>query len=181
MRANRYCVFLVFLSFLPRSAGAKDSKESIDLGAVKLSLGMAKDMVLQRFEGNSVRQEGDGDYWIVSQGTGSEKWLGSILFKRGKSVLIVKSWGSPGDRMAKDFMAQMTPPRTDCQFVLAQTPNKNSPIKLTVLTCDPRRLAFQLSEDQGIGLQACEVEILGDPESRLNDVKFWKFCKGPTP
>jgi hypothetical protein len=179
--ANRYWVFIALLLFLPIPSGARDSKESIDLGGVKVSLGMPKDSVLKQYESNSIRQEGDGDYWVVSQGTGGQTWLGSILFKHGKSALIVKSWGSPGNRMAKDFMGQMTPPRTDCQFVLAQTPNKNSTIKLTILTCDPRRLVFQISEDKAIGLRPCEVELLGDPENRLSDVRFWKYCQAAAP
>jgi hypothetical protein len=179
VKTTRHCVSLVSLLLIVMAASAGNSNESLDLGGVKLSLGMKKDIVLKQLGNKSVQQEAGGDYWVVSQGDGGKTWLGSIYFERDKATFIVKGWGSPGDRVAKDFMAQMTPPRTDCQFALVQTLSSESPVRLTSLICGPRRLLFQIAEDAKTGLHKCEVETLGEPENRLKDVGFWRYCGNP--
>jgi hypothetical protein len=178
LKTRPHLLFFAFLSLAASPACAGPHKESIKLGGVTLSIGMVKDKVLEQFIGYSVRQSGGNNSWVISTSTGESAWLGSVFFKHGKLTLVVKSWGSPGSRTAREFMAQAASPITKgCAIALVQTPKRGSSVKLTSVTCGDRRLVFQISDDPKAGLHHCEVETLGDTGNRLADADFWKPCQ----
>ena len=155
--------------------GISYAKERIDLSGVALSLGMARDDVVKELERFSLRKEGEGDYLAVYE-AGSSKWIGSVQFKHGKLGLVIKSWDQVDDKTMNAVLKGLMGKHSSCGFAVAAVPGPGSPLKLTSFTCPDRRVVMQVNTDEAHGVFPCNVEIIGDPGNRLEEVKFWKAC-----
>jgi hypothetical protein len=183
MKVSSTLVCVAVLAFVPAAAEQGDTQRTMALADVSLSLKAPQDAVLKELGARASLEESKSNEWLIySAGKpGARVWLGSVVFKKGKLAFAARSWGSPGNHPAKDFMKELGPGVSGCQFALVQTLDRHSPVRITSLICGSRELIFQVAKDEKQGLYDCEIETLGDPRGLLAKVDFWKPCHGPAP
>ena len=165
------------MTTLPSATLARGSHEGIDLQGVTLVLGMGRDAVLKGLAGFSVRRDGEEDYWNVYSTPESSKWIGSVFFKHGKLALVIKSWAQADDKTMNGVIRNMMAGHKSCGFTIAEVPSPGSPLRLTTLACPERQVVMQVNSDEAMGLSKCNVEVLGDPGSRLREPSLWRSCR----
>ena len=175
-RLGRWFLWEVMLMTVLTAPTVASAREHIELRGVTLALGMPRDAVMKQLDKFSLQKEAKDDYWNIYSAPGSSDWIGSLLFKRGKLALVIKSWAKADDKTMNGVIKAMMVGHSSCNFILAATPTSGSPLKLTTLACPGRQVVMQVNDDQGAGVVKCGVEVLGDPGKILNDTTFWKAC-----
>jgi hypothetical protein len=183
MMVARVIACAAILALVPAAAVQQDTERSMALAGVSLSLKAPQDAVLKELSARASLEQSKSNEWLIysTEKPGARVWLGSVVFKKGKLAFAARSWGSPGNHPAKDFMKELGPGVSGCRFVIVQTLDQHSPVRITSLICGSRKLIFQVAKNEKQGLFNCEIETLGDPKGLLAKVDFWKPCHSPTP